>query len=514
MQVRVSEFNTRKTVKNRKVQVTLHMRGRIVAGRQMIMKRLQSFILTVLAVMCMAVTAQAEPTLDEVVAANKAMPVQTDQLEGWPAGPAVAAQAACLMDADTGAVLYAKNMDEAHYPASTTKIMTCLLAAERCRMDEMVTFSREAVFGIERGSSNVGIDAGESMTMEESLYCILLESANEVASGVAEHVGGSIDGFAELMNERAAQLGCTNTHFVNANGLHNDLHYTTAHDLCVIARAFFNNEQLRKIASTTSYKITPTAAQPDEFICGNHHKMLPGKEYAYENIVGGKTGYTTVAHHTLITCAQKNGMTLVCAVMRDEKPYQYQDTKDLFEYGFNSFAQVDITENETGYRIETADFFKTDIDIFKTSRDIFALSEGDRVTLPLGAGFEDLTSQLIYDDSDNNNILADLVYSYNGILVGTGHILLQNSTAAAFEFGSEPQKPRITLTDEHLADGRSIVYVNVRTVIIIIVSVLLLSVIIFVMQALLRNYTFASRRRRNIQKKNKRYKSEFDDFDF
>ena len=463
---------------------------------------------------CISPVFGAEMTRDEIIAASKAMAVQTNGLEGWPPGPAVGASAACLMDGDTGAVLYAKNMDEAHFPASTTKIMTCLIAAENCAMDEMVTFSKEAVFGIERGSSNVGIDVGQSMTMEECLYCILLESANEVASAVAEHVGGSIEGFADMMNERAAQLGCTNTHFTNANGLHNDLHYTTAHDLCVIGKAFFNNDLLRKISSTTSMTIYATPTQPDEFICGNHHKMLPGKQYEYENIVGGKTGYTTVAHQTLITCAEKNGMTLVCAVMKDEAPYQYEDTRDLFEYGFNNFRQLNVAENETGYRIETADFFKTDIDIFKTSRDIFSLETSDRVTVPEHVDFGDLSSELEYDDSEDNSILAMLHYSYNGIPVGTGHILLLNSTAAPFEFGVEPEAPRMTLTQEQTAEGRSVIYVNVRMVFIIMGIVLLLAIVIFVMQALLRNFAFASRRRRNIMKKNKRYKSEFDDFDF
>ncbi|MBR6329449.1 MAG: D-alanyl-D-alanine carboxypeptidase [Lachnospiraceae bacterium] len=477
-------------------------------------KAAAALLLSALLIISNSFICLCEVTKDDIIAANQSIHVESNDLPSWPAGPVVAAKTACLMDASTGAILYAKDMDSPQYPASTTKIMTCLLAAENCSMDEMVTFSKEAVFGIERDSSNVGMDVGQSITMEEALYCILLASANEVASAVAEHVGGSIEGFADMMNKRAAELGCTNTHFTNANGLHNDEHYTTAHDLCIIASAFFENEQLRKIASTTYIDIHATATQPDEFGIANHHKMLPGKTYDYEYIVGGKTGYTTVAHQTLITCAEKNGMTLVCAVMRDEAPYQYTDTRDLFEYGFDKFKRMNIKENETSYSIETSDFFETDIDLFGSSQNIFSIDDTDNVTVPADVDFDDLTSTLTYDSSSENNILADLSYSYNGIPVGMGHILLTTPGVRSFEFGAEPTKEHVTISANSAPDGKNVIFVDVKKVMLTIGGVLLAALIIFVLQALLRNYSFASRRRRNIQKKNKRYKSEFDDFDF
>ncbi len=456
----------------------------------------------------------AAQTKDDIIAENQGRQVETNTIPGWPKGPVVGAKTACLMDAKTGAILYAKDMDSPQFPASTTKVMTCLLAAENCRLDEMVTFSTEAVYGIERDSSNVGIDVGQSITMEEALYCIMLASANEVASAVAEHVGGSIEGFADMMNKRAAELGCTNTHFVNANGLHNDEHYTSAHDLCLIASAYFNNELLRKIASTRYIDIHATATQPDDFGLSNHHKMLPGRAYAYENIVGGKTGYTTVAHQTLVTCAEKGGMTLVCAVMRDEAPYQYTDTRDLFEYGFDNFKQLNIKENETGYSIDTTGFFKTNIDIFGSSRNIFSIGDTDYVTVPNEVTFDMLTSELIYDDSEENNILAQLKYSFNGVDVGSGHILLTAQGVQSFEFGAQPEEEPVTLSANESGDGKKRVFVDVKKVLIVSGIVLGVLLVAFVLQALLRNYSFAMRRRRNIMKKNKRYKSEFDDYDF
>lgn len=170
--------------------------------------------------------------------------VQSDATPGWPTGPQVAAETAILMDAETGEILYAKGIDEKRYPASTTKIMTALVAIENSALTDQVTFSAEAVNGIEPGSTHIGVKPGEILTMEQSLYAILLASANEVSSGVAEFVGGSIPDFVNMMNARAEELGCKNTHFVNANGLHDPEHYTTARDLANIAREAFKNETL------------------------------------------------------------------------------------------------------------------------------------------------------------------------------------------------------------------------------------------------------------------------------
>lgn len=448
---------------------------------------------------------------DENLEERLLIPVSSNSIENWPQGPAVYAKTACLIDAKSGTILYNKNMDDKQFPASTTKVMTCLLAAENCSMDEMVTFSKEAVFGIEKDSSNVGMDVGQSITMEEAIYCIMLASANEVASAVAEHVGGSIDEFAKMMNERAKELGCTNTHFINANGLFSEEHYTTAHDLALITAAYFNNEQLRKIASTTYYEMHATSTQPDEFGIANHHKMLPGRAYAYENFVGGKTGFTVMARQTLVSCAEKGDMRLVCAVMRDEAPHQYTDTTDLFEYGFNNFKEWKVAENEHNYTIDNANFFHTDINIFGNSQTLFTLDNNDIVTLPITADFSNCESTLNYDDNDKN-LLAGIDYTYNGAFVGSGKILLANPEVTTFKFGENPKKENIDAKE--LNGNRNIIFVNIVPILIVTGSVILLLFIIFTISALLKNYNFALRRRRNIIRRNKRYKSEFDDFDF
>ena len=166
--------------------------------------------------------------LMEAMENRKSLPVQSNEIENWPDGPLIGAEAAIVVEANTGVILYSKNIHEKLYPASTTKILTCLIATENSSLDEIVSFSSNAVFSIEKGSSNMGMDVGQSITMEECLYGILVGSANEVANAVAEHIGGSTEGFAEMMNQKASELGCLDSHFANANGLHNDcLLYTS-----------------------------------------------------------------------------------------------------------------------------------------------------------------------------------------------------------------------------------------------------------------------------------------------
>ena len=231
-----------------------------------------------------------------------------DQAIDMDMAPAVVAESAILMDVDTGVILYEKNIHEKLYPASITKLLTCLVAFENSEVTDIVTFSHEAVFGIERGSSHIGIDEGEQLTMKDCYYAALLDSANEVSSGMAEHVGGSIEGFAEMMNAKVRELGGEDSNFVNANGLPDDNHYTSAYDMALIGRAFFQNEMLTEISGTVYYHIDATDAQPDEIDLRNHHRMLPGcqlsRRHPYEYTVGGKTGYTTVAGNTLVTCAE------------------------------------------------------------------------------------------------------------------------------------------------------------------------------------------------------------------
>lgn len=276
-------------------------------------------------------------------------PVATNSVEGWPQGPAVWADAAVVMDYDTGTILYSKNMDRQEYPASITKLMTVLLAIENSEPQERVEFSEHAIWGIERDSSHIGIRIGEVLSMEECLYGMMLESANEVCIAVAEHIAGSEEAFVQMMNDRAAQLGCTNTHFVTTNGLHDDAHYTTARDMALIAREVWKHELFRQLESNTIYKIGFTNMTGEQRWLGQQHKMMnESTEYYYPYCAGGKTGFTDQALNTLVTYAEKDGRTLICTNLRTNGWQNYYDTQAMFNYGFDQFHQVSLNSAAAG----------------------------------------------------------------------------------------------------------------------------------------------------------------------
>lgn len=268
--------------------------------------------------------------------------VQTDALANWPQGPAIYAESGILVDLDTQEILYSKNIDKQLYPASITKVMTTLVAIESSSPEEPVTFSQHALDSIEWDSSNIGCRLNETLTMEQCWYAMMLNSANEVCCGVAEHISGSIEAFVEKMNQKAVELGCTNTHFSNPNGLPDETHYTTAHDMALIANAAYQNETFRQVFSTRQYEIPPTPQYTETRYLYNHHKMMqPDTEYYYEGCLGGKTGYTETALNTLVTIASRNGKNLLCVTMRTQGRQVYTDTASLFDYGFSQTFPAD-----------------------------------------------------------------------------------------------------------------------------------------------------------------------------
>ena len=247
--------------------------------------------------------------------------------------PEIQAQGAVLMDAATGNLLYSKNAETKYYPASITKLMTALLVAEKCSLDDTVTFSKTAVTNLESGAVTLGLVEGDKLTVRQCLYGLLLKSANEVANGLAEHTAGSISAFADMMNARAKELGCTNTNFVNPNGLNDSNHYTTPHDMALIARAAFQNATVCKVASTLSYQIPATQKAAARTISLGHKMLYPNDSRYYQGVIGGKTGYTSLAGNTLVTCAERDGVRLIAVIMKS-KSTQYTDTSALLDYGF------------------------------------------------------------------------------------------------------------------------------------------------------------------------------------
>ncbi|MDE6604240.1 MAG: D-alanyl-D-alanine carboxypeptidase [Lachnospiraceae bacterium] len=459
--------------------------------------------------------------LQEEAEARKALPIQSNEIDNWPVGPQISAQAAILMDANTGVILYSKNIHERLYPASTTKIMTALLAMEKGNLDDIVEFSHDAVFSVPSDGSNMGMDVGESISLEECLYGIMVASANEAANAAGEYISGSIEDFVGLMNERAEEIGCTDTHFVNPNGLHDPQHYTSAYDLALISSLFFRNEMLCKISNTGRYHFEPTPTQPDDFYKNNKHKLVNG-EIPYDGILGGKTGYTDDSRQTLVTCAEQNGMRLVCVVFKEESPDQFTDTVELFDYGFHNFQVLNISEHEEKYNIESTGFLKIGNDVFGNSKPILSIDTESYVIIPNTVSFQDLDSEIDYSQSDENRI-AGIEYSYHGMYVGNAYLNLATDNASTYEFDTKMTATDVSVEKTEIEPEteteplQNTIFINIKKVLLIILVLASIVITIFMVHALITNGRTAKRRNNRIKRKQKRRSSlrtDFDDFDF
>ena len=246
--------------------------------------------------------------------------------------PSISAAACVVLEAETGRVLYAKNAHAKLPMASTTKIMTALLAIEHGGLDEVITVPKEAS-GVE--GSSIYLEVGEHITLENLLYGLMMHSGNDAAEAIALHVSDSIENFAEKMNARAREIGANNTHFVNPHGLPAVEHYTTAYDLALIAAEAMKNEIFRKIVSTTDRTI-PWEGHEWDRVLHNKNKML----YQYQWANGIKTGYTKAAGRCLVTGALRDGMQLVCVVLNC--PDMYEDSAKLLDYGFENYTLTKV----------------------------------------------------------------------------------------------------------------------------------------------------------------------------
>lgn len=256
----------------------------------------------------------------------------------------VTARGAILIDANTGVSLYEKNADEVLYPASITKIMTTLLGCEYGKFDEIVTHSHNAIFGIGYGSSTMGMQEGEKITLKDALLGVMMRSANETSMAVAEHISGSVDAFVDKMNKKAKELGCTNTHFANPHGFHDDNHYTTPRDMSKIAAAAVKNKDFEEIWGTELYTLPATNIYKEPRLLYNKAKILDDEsQYYYKYTVGAKTGFHDMALNTLVSCAEKDEIKLISVVMKDMGYNNaYADAKTLFEYGFTQYEDKSV----------------------------------------------------------------------------------------------------------------------------------------------------------------------------
>ena len=321
---------------------------------------------------------------------DTAQAIATNSISGWPQASDISSEAAVVMEDSTNTILYSKNADEVLYPGSTVKIMTCLLALENCQLTDEVTMTATGVSGVTDGGASIASQVDEVFTIEQCLYAIMVASANDIALQIAEHTGGSVEAFVQMMNDRATALGCTNTVFTNPTGLPDENQHTTAHDMALIMQAAIQSDAFRTIAAATSYTIPATNKAAARNLTSKFTMTDTGNSGFYEGCIGGKEGYTEASGSTLVCAAQRNGMTLISVVLKGASGQTAPDAASILNYGFDQFQIASLGDSD------------------------FSIISGGEVVLPVGASTDSLTTQ----DFQNGNEIQR-TYLFGGTPVGS-----------------------------------------------------------------------------------------------
>ena len=373
----------------------------------------------------------------------------------WPLDTGCQSEAGIVMDLDSGAVLFAQNIHVQEYPASITKLLTALVVVENASMDEQVTFSHDAVYNVESGSGNkLQLGEGDVLSVKDCLYVMLLQSSNQAANALAEHVGGSREAFADMMNEKAASLGCRESHFVNPSGLNDPEQLTSAYDMAQIGAAVFGNPTLLEICSTTSATLPPTINNPNGRTYSMEHKLVvtgdSSDENYYPSAVAGKTGYTSLAGQTLVTYAEQDGRRQVAVTLKSTQRTHYSDTKTILDFGFARFKNVSVAENETDY--VTGEEPVTIGDETYSPSDLY-LDEKAVVTLPNDAQFSDADKYLQTEipASHPEGAVGRIIYTYNDRQIGVAWVY--STKAASAPVSAEDGTDNETAGSENTTDA-------------------------------------------------------------
>ncbi|MBP1924967.1 D-alanyl-D-alanine carboxypeptidase (penicillin-binding protein 5/6) [Sedimentibacter acidaminivorans] len=345
------------------------------------------------------------------------------------AQPSILCRSAVLIDADTGTILAGKDANKKMYPASTTKIMTAILAIEMGNLSDVITVDEKTPFEII--GSHIALEPGEILTLKDLLYALMLPSANDAAAVIAKHYGGSTEEFAKLMNNKAKELGALNTHFANPHGLHDENHYTTATDLAIITKYAMQNETFRTIVGTKKYEIQPTNKKTETRYFTNLNKMLycstssqihiDGRWVSplYDGTIGVKTGYTPEAGNCLVSYVEKNGTNLIVVAMNGVSLEMYEDAHNLFNYGFSDYKSTKLVSKNTfiqNLQIENGD-----------SKTISAITESDFSTLVKKNSTKDIKSNVIINNITlpikKNDIVGKLEFSIDGKTIGSVNLI-------------------------------------------------------------------------------------------
>lgn len=365
----------------------------------------------------------------------------------WPADTGILADAGIVVDEETGAVLFGQNIHLPYAPASITKLLTALVVIEKAgSLDETVSFSHDAVYDVESGSGNaLGLEEGDQLTVRDCLYALLLRSSNQAANALAEHVGGSRDGFVAMMNEKIRELGCTESNFANPSGLNDENQYVSAYDMAKIGRAAFANETLMEINSSTSYQLPPTINNPEGRRVNMEHKLLITTDETspnyYPAAVAGKTGFTSIAGNTLVTCAREEDRGQVSVILKSNQTH-YVDTIALQDFGFRNFQNLDTTGDEASLFAEDGTLTIGDVIYQKDQLEV----QGSRlVTVPKDSALTDLNRELVtgadMDVQAPEKAVAEIRYTYDERVVGSCYLVSLVTESEAVNAGADAANP-------------------------------------------------------------------------
>lgn len=330
----------------------------------------------------------------------------------------VSAEGAVMIESKTGKILYGKNENEKLYPASTTKIITAIIAIEHCEPTDKITASYDAVMSLPAGYSNAAIQPGETLTFQELLDMFLIKSANEIGTIFAEHISGSVENFANLMNQKASSLGCKNTHFTNPSGIHDVEHYSTAYDMALIAQYCMKNETFRNVVSKPSCTIAATEKYEERYFRNTNDLLNSRSDYYYEYAIGTKTGYTTQAKRCLIATALKDNLELITVILGDSPTMddsRYLDTIKMFEYGFSNYKVQKIATQNTIIEEITVE------NATKETKGLSLLIKNDLTALiPKNMTIADLKpsiqiSEVIEAPISEGDVLGKITYTIEGV---------------------------------------------------------------------------------------------------
>lgn len=374
-----------------------------------------------------------------------ALPMTALAKPDWPSDTGVQSEAGIVVDMDSGTVLFGQNLHTQKAPASITKVLTALVVVENSNLEDTITFSHDAVYNVEDGSGNKNaIEEGDQMTVKDALSFMLLTSSNQAANALAEHVGGTRDRFVEMMNEKAKELGCQESHFANPSGLNDDSQLTSVYDMALIGRAAYQNPVLLELASATSYRLPPTANNPEGVTVRMEHQMMDEtKEYYYPYTITGKTGYTSIAGQTLLTYAEKDGRGQVAVTMKSTQFTHYSDTIALMDFGFLRFQNLNIAEHETEY---TSGDTPVELDGQSYEPSDLSLDANAVITIPKDAVFADAEKTVSTQLSEQApaGAVALLTYTYNDRKVGEVYLISASKAeeeAAAAAAPAETKEP-------------------------------------------------------------------------